>query len=123
MNEKLIPPGTCCYVNDKNGQLNCPYLIKKNIKGIGVPWCKYLNKGGIDNNWTQEERNTLVNYYGSAKNMFEELPLEGIGIATKDCTINKKAKEEDFEEWCKNIKNFYREQKLKRMLGNCEKVI
>lgn len=50
-------------MEDKNGKLNCPYLIKKNIEGIGVPWCKYLNKGGIDNNWTQEERNTLVSYY------------------------------------------------------------
>jgi hypothetical protein len=83
--EKLIPNGIYCY----NGNVYCPYSTSKNFNDVRVPWCDYLDKGGVDNGHTEEEWNKLIEYFGTENNIFDFLPLDLLWDSCKECGINK----------------------------------
>lgn len=63
MNEKSnIPHGDYCYTweetpsaaNNFLGKINkCPYWQVKNINGVDLPWCAYLEAGSLPNSLEQ----------------------------------------------------------------------
>ncbi len=64
-----IPKGYYCYTwievpseknNFKGRTERCPFYKYKEISGVKVPWCDYLNLGGMDNNWTEEELKNII---------------------------------------------------------------
>jgi hypothetical protein len=105
MNDKnidIIPKGIYCYtfvdeepIIDEDGishfKINsCPYWGNKDINGVKMPWCHYLNKGGWDNrDYIPEERNKILEYYNNdEKKMDEELCLMLLFDGCKECGIN-----------------------------------
>lgn len=94
--EELIPPGPYCYVIDftKEDQNTtgvpvryCPYHSKKEFNGVKVPWCLFLNEGGTDNYFTDEQWEKLVDHFGSDDNIFNFLPLDLLWDSCKQCSV------------------------------------
>jgi len=91
--EELIPPGPYCYIpdftilEDHEGfpTVYCPYHTSKEINGVIVPWCNFLNQGGISNNTTEEEYEKLVEHFGDEDKTDEQLPLDLLWDSCKEC--------------------------------------
>lgn len=95
--QSLIPPGPYCYVMDftkesesRNPEdgipvVYCPFSKTKDINGVPVPWCTFLNKGGTSNDHTEEQWAKLVEYFGSDDNIFDRLPLDLLWDSCKEC--------------------------------------
>jgi hypothetical protein len=64
---------------------NCPYSRIKEIDGVEVAWCDYLEKGGLLNETT--DINKLIEHYGSEDAMFEALSLTLLFDSVKECGI------------------------------------
>lgn len=94
-----IPKGQYCYEIDPFGDpdlhggetpiKHCPFSTYKTINGVNVPWCSYLNQGGISNNTSDEEYEKLIDYYGIEEKLDEELPLDLLWDSVKECGENK----------------------------------
>lgn len=110
-NEKLIPPGPYCYVIDLTAETTikeqielgnslptvfCPYSTYKEFNGVKVPWCSFLEQGGISNNTTEEEFDKLIEYFGSENNVFDFLYLDLLWDDCKECGVN-----DDYSEFSK----------------------
>ena len=103
-NIKIIPKGLYCYsidmdnIDDYNvpGKgipvFYCPYYKSKIVEGIDLPWCDFLNLGGVSNSTTDEEYEKLVNHFGSEKNLEKDFPLDLLWDAVKECDENKEYK-------------------------------
>lgn len=94
--KSLIPKGDYCYTwietpsveNKFRGKVkNCPYFKYKEMNGVKVPWCDYLECGGLPNNGG--EINKIRKYYGSEEKMDKELPLFLLFDGVKECGENK----------------------------------
>ena len=49
-----IPEGDYCYTYDKNEYfVRCPYWKVREFNGVEIPWCNYLDCGGIIGNDTR----------------------------------------------------------------------
>jgi len=94
-----IPKGDYCYkFNGKNGTHDdglpymgidtCPYSDIKEINGVEVDWCTYLNSGGLGNNTTDEEWEKLVEHFGSEGVAYDGLPLDLLFDGCKHCGVN-----------------------------------
>lgn len=95
--KKLIPPGQYCYVHDFTKPsdnisipiVSCPHRTEKDIAGVQVPWCKFLNSGGTENSkWSEEEWQKLITHFGSENNLFDNLPLSLLWDDCKECDVN-----------------------------------
>lgn len=93
----LIPKGDYCYEwieppSEKNGWTGeikwCPYFQSKIINGVETPWCVFLNLGGIDNRWTEEEWLKIKEHYKSEEELDKELPFFLLWDACKECEEN-----------------------------------
>jgi hypothetical protein len=94
----VIPQGDYCYtwieapseINNLKGKIKaCPYLTKKTFNGVDVPWCNFLNCGGLDNNQDDSDIPKLIEHFGSEEKMNEELPLFLLWDMVKECGINE----------------------------------
>lgn len=96
--KSVIPPGDYCYtwVEAPNrdtgfrGEIKtCPYLTKKEFNGAEVPWCSFLDCGGIHNNQSESDITKLIEHFGSEEKMDEELPLFLLWDMVKECGVNE----------------------------------
>jgi len=103
-NTSVIPQGSYCYTweespsqeNNCRGKVkNCPYLTKKTFNGVDVPWCLFLNCGGLSNNTDDSEIPKLIEHFGSEEKMNEALPLFLLWDGVKECGVNDDPSEED----------------------------
>ena len=93
-----IPKGIYCYTweefpskeNNFRGKTKvCPYYKSKDIAGIKVPWCEFLESGGTNNGWTEEDWDKVKEYYEMQnKDMDKELPLFFLWDGCKECGEN-----------------------------------
>ena len=99
-NNKIIPEGPYCYrldidkIDDYNqGKpapvIYCHYYGSKIFNEVRVPWCSFLEQGGIDNDTTDEQYEKLVEYFGSEDNMDKQLPLSLLWDSCKECGENR----------------------------------
>ena len=100
----VIPKGDYCYTwievpsveNNFVGKTKvCPYAEVKDINGVHVPWCNYLELGGFPGNgkWAGWEDSgkadeVLIEYFGSKEKMEEKLPLFLLFDSCKECGVN-----------------------------------
>ena len=99
-NKELIPKGDYCYSHiekiEETGDLTldlieiikfkvklCPYFKTKDINGVKVYWCDYLNKGGLPNEEIDFQK--LVEFYGSEDILYDELSLSLLFDQVKEC--------------------------------------
>jgi len=96
-NVKLIPEGDYCYQweetpspeNGFRGKIKtCPHYTTKTFNGVSVPWCLFLNCGGLNNGNDDEDIKALVEHFGSEEKMHEELPLFLLWDQVKECGEN-----------------------------------
>lgn len=112
----LIPNGAYCYHFDltfdgksENGTIPivvCPYSVIKNINGVNIHWCDYINEGD-PGNCSDAEFEKLVKYYGSEDNVFDNLKLSLLWDDCKECGINSDVDDtkEDILNWIKRVKD------------------
>lgn len=95
---KLIPEGIYCYTwesvpakeNEFRGKVNvCPYYGSKLIAGVKVPWCFYMERGGIDNNWKEQEWEAISKHYPDEYSMDSELSEFLLWDQVKSCGENE----------------------------------
>jgi hypothetical protein len=110
MDKNLIPPGNYCYCIDylripemvhnitkimETGEdipyVSCPYYTTKKINNVCVPWCNYLDQGGISNDHTEEEIKLLSDHYGDFDKASDALPLDLLWDSCKECDENKES--------------------------------
>ncbi len=94
----LIPKGHYCYVIDYdnfNGDfsgdvpiIECPYREHREIVGVSLPYCAYLEKFGWQNNLEDGEFDKLVQHFGSVDAAFNNLPLDLLWDSCKECGEN-----------------------------------
>ena len=98
--ENLIPPGPYCYVIDIRKQdaripgdgvpiVCCPHKKTREFNGTSIPWCVYLEQGGLRNDHTEEEFEKLVHHFGTDDAVFDFLPLDLLWDGCKECGENK----------------------------------
>ena len=114
--QELIPPGMYCYVldytkdnifgSDSTPVVYCPHSINKEINGINIPWCSFLDKGGVSNDNTDEEWKKLVEYFGSDDNVFDYLSLDLLWDSCKECGENSdhNITKEQIIEWINKVR-------------------
>jgi hypothetical protein len=100
-----IPKGHYCYEEDPFGDpdLNggempvryCPYSTFKTINGVNVPWCSFLEKGGVENGISEGDYSKLIDHYGIEEKLEEELPLFLLWDSVKECGENYDYDEEN----------------------------
>lgn len=93
----MIPEGDYCYtwIETPNRETNfrgktksCPYFTKKEFNGVEVPWCSFLDCGGLDNNQEDSDIPKLIEHFGSEEKMNEALPLFLLWDQVKECGVN-----------------------------------
>ena len=100
----VIPHGDYCYTwievpsvsNNFVGKTKtCPYADVKDINGVHVPWCNYLELGGYPGNgkwagWEDDIKSdeVLTEHFGSKEKMEEKLPLFLLFDSCKECGEN-----------------------------------
>lgn len=107
LDKSKIPKGDYCYTwveepSEKNrfrGKVNlCPYWKAREINGVEVPWCDYLNLGGIPacgdwKGWKSDDtEKKLIDFFGSEEKMEKELPLSLLFEQCKECGENYEIK-------------------------------
>ena len=106
----VIPKGDYCYSRvegvSKYGiplSKRCPYDTYKEINGVPVAWCSYLELGGILNEGgTEEGYKKLIEYFGDEESLWDGLPLDLLFDQCKECGVNGFTAEEEKEmygEW------------------------
>jgi len=118
----LIPKGQYCYVLDITVQrdkdkfsipiVRCPYSTSKELNGVQVPWCSYLKSGGVSNNWSKEEWDKIIEYFGSENNVFDHLDADLLWDDCKECGVNDDNEELPRTEliaWINRIKELKKE--------------
>jgi hypothetical protein len=107
--KSLIPDGLYCYHFDKSDKNSvktkfCPYSVIKNINGVDVNWCDYINEGDTGN-CSDEDFEKLVEYYGSTDNVDENLKLSILWDGCKECGINDDVEytQQDILNWIKRV--------------------
>ena len=99
--DDIIPKGDYCYIFLKGQKnkfgvpktKNCPFYKSKDINGVLVPWCEYLELGGVDDH-SEEDWKRLVEFFGSEDATFDGLPLTLLFDMVKECGENKYTEEE-----------------------------
>ena len=123
--KSVIPHGAYCYnVNGKKGIDEetglptigvdvCPYWEIRQIIGIDVCWCAYLDKGSMffDDHITEEEYHKLSDHFGGWIQTQDALPLLLLFDQCKCCDENWPKEEQ--EEFHKQIK-----EQIDRQISN-----
>lgn len=97
--KSLIPFGHYCYHIDRSydGEgltpmsvpiVTCPYRGYKEVNGVNVPYCSYLDSLGWKNGFTDDEFNKLIDFYGSEDKVFDALELDLLWDGCKCCGEN-----------------------------------
>lgn len=95
--ENLIPQGDHCYHwlelpssdNNFTGTTKpCPFYGDKVLNGVNVPWCHYLDQGGLDNRDYGADWGKLVSLFGDGERVQKALPLGLLWDGVKECGIN-----------------------------------
>jgi hypothetical protein len=95
--DQLIPHGYYCYQwvetpskeNEfKGGIKACPHYTTNTFNGVSVPWCLFLNCGGLSNQNDDSDIEALVEHFGSEEKMNQELPLTLLWDQVKECGEN-----------------------------------
>lgn len=68
--------------------VSCPYDTYKEINGVEVPYCSYLESLGWKNGWKDGEWEKLIEHFGSEDKVFEALELDLLWDACKECGEN-----------------------------------
>lgn len=118
----LIPEGMYCYKFDllepdrcsnEPGAIptvSCPYSSYKKINGVNIPWCDFLEAGGLPNGGKEGDFEKLVEYYGSEDAVFDNLTLDLLFDDCKECGENddyeKVETEEEIIEWIKKVNEY-----------------
>jgi len=99
----LIPIGHYCYKFDNlyEGEVmpghyptvNCPYGGYKDLHGVSMPYCSFLEEYGDDNNLSNEGYKKLIAHFKTDEAMWEVLKLDLLWDSCKECGENY---EEDF---------------------------
>lgn len=96
-----IPEGHYCYVpdmeknanRDENSGIyytkNCPYYSSIEDEGVIIPYCKFIEEGGLENEITEKEFDRLHKKYGTSKNVWDKYPLDLLWDQVKECGENK----------------------------------
>ena len=100
----VIPKGDYCYTwkevpsesNNYRGTVNqCPYYDVKNVNGVHVPWCNYLELGGYPSSgkwagWEDIDKATdiLNKHFGSEQEADKNLCLFLLFDGCKECGEN-----------------------------------
>jgi len=81
----MIPKGPYCY--DENGL--CSNYTKKWVNGIEIYWCKYLKRGDLGNDITNEELEELKRFHKTDdEEIYKLYPLFLLWDQVKECSIN-----------------------------------
>lgn len=80
----VIPQGHYCY----NQRGTCPYFDFIRDEGIRLPFCTFLEKGGISNHTTDEQFQVLEQKYGGEERVWEKYPLDLLWDQCKECGEN-----------------------------------
>jgi hypothetical protein len=83
-----IPKGSYCYTFIDDKHYYCPFSSYIEDEGVIIPYCTFLNKGGIDNSTTDEEFDILEKKYGSIDKVWEKYPLDLLWDSVKECGEN-----------------------------------
>lgn len=88
--KSLIPYGPYCYTYKDDRYIPCPYYKIRDINSIPVPWCEYLELGGMigDHHAPENQYKKLLEYYGTEEKMDKELPLFLLFDQCKECGEN-----------------------------------
>jgi hypothetical protein len=95
--KSLIPPGPYCY-HRSTSEINqygipkaipCPYYGSKVINEVSVPWCTFLDSGGLSNHHSDEDVKKLIEHFGSEEKLNETLHLSLLWDQVKECAINE----------------------------------
>lgn len=100
----IIPHSEYCYTwtevpskeNNYTGKIKqCPYYQIKNIDGVEIPWCDYLELGGTPGDgtwdgWNDYEKalEKLSKHFGSKEEVDNKLCLFLLFDSCKECGIN-----------------------------------
>lgn len=108
---KTIPLGDYCYVGRERRPEEpetkedgrpihyitcCPYWTSKNFNGVDVPWCSFLETGGlygaVEGDHTPERHESdhqkLLAHFGSEEAIDKALPLFLLFDQVKECGVN-----------------------------------
>lgn len=95
MNKKkdvsVIPKGIYCY----DGNYRCPYWQGNRD---GTVFCQYLEEGGIDNDCTDKQYDSLIETFGSEEEVDKVFPLDLLWDHCKECGENDDFTEKDWDE-------------------------
>lgn len=95
--KSLIPFGHYCYTwitfpnkeNNYKGKTKvCSFFESKIINGVSVPYCNYLELGGIGGDWKVGEFDKVKSFYKNQEEMDEKLPLTWLFDGLKECGEN-----------------------------------
>jgi hypothetical protein len=93
-----IPSGNYCYKwievpDPANGYVGktkpCPFYGHRMLSEISIPWCYFLDKGGLPNSDLGQDWSKLVSHFGTEKNVYRELPLTLLWDGVKECGENE----------------------------------
>jgi len=96
-NEQLIPTGGHCYewIERPSAENNfvgktkpCPFYGEMVFNNVNVPWCHFLDKGGLDERDYGEDWGKLVQHFGSEEEVLEALPLGLLWDGVKECGVS-----------------------------------
>jgi hypothetical protein len=90
-----IPKGSYCYTYVDNKYVYCPFHKTIDDNGVKLPFCTFLNKGGIDNSTTDEDFKILEKKYGSEDEVWKKYPLDLLWDSVKECGENNDINEEE----------------------------
>lgn len=83
----MIPKGMYCYGRGRDGKRKyCEHFQSKEIAGVTVPFCTYLNQGGITN--SPDDDVLFEHFDRDIDKMIEALPLDLLFDAVKECGVN-----------------------------------
>lgn len=104
----VIPEGVYCYVPDLEKNANkdkddltfyikhCPYISTIEDEGVILPYCKFLELGGINNSTSEEGFDKLEAKYGE-DGIWEKYPLDLLWDSVKQCGENSDYDDFDIE--------------------------
>jgi hypothetical protein len=83
-----IPKGHYCYTYFEGNIKICPFYEVIRDEGINIPYCTFIDEGGLDMNISTKNYEKLRKKYGSSKELNEKYPLDLLWDMVKECGEN-----------------------------------
>ena len=81
----MISKGMYCY--DERGI--CPHFKSKDVGGVSVTWCSYLNSGSTGNVSDDDFEKLMIFHKTDESGIFELYPLDLLWDQVKECGENE----------------------------------